>query len=128
MAAFREVKAGHKDLALTIAPDVEFRTIDIQLLEAQTPERRGRQGDQHARQAQRGTALGIEQLHISQFKRGNHAAGIRRDCADVNRNPHLAGGSLFEPRAQLVDSGHNDPMQRSPGGAKKKPRSHSQTQ
>ena len=123
---FREIQPCHHDFPVLSAADIELRAVDIQLLEPEMQDGMRRQGGQHARQAQGLAPLGIKQLHIGEFERGDHAGRVRRNGANAHGYPQYLRGLGFQLRTKLTDSRHNQPVQCPPGRQKDKPRSQQQ--
>jgi hypothetical protein len=84
-----EVEPGDADVACRVAPDVERRRVDQQLLEARLEgeqrARRDRRGD--PRQAEGDPLLGVEHLDLAQLERRHPAARTHLDCADLHDCP-----------------------------------------
>ncbi len=127
VAAARDVEAGHEDVAIGRPADLQLRPLDIQLLEAQAPQRARRQSPHHHRQLQRRVALRIEQFHVLQRERGHQALGAGADRAYPHRHAEDAAGANFHLGAQVADSRHNESVQAAPserqqrGGGEQQP-------
>ena len=110
-----EVQSGDMDAAVGRAAHAQLGPVDHQLLEAEVPQRLGRQRRDHARQAQRFAALLVHQHHVGKLERRDQAATFCGDAADANLHTEDARGLDFQVGTELSDSGHNPAMQRSPG-------------
>jgi len=109
-----EIEPGDEDAALPGAPDLQLGRIDIELLEAEIPDRTRRQRADHQRQAQGLAALRIEQHHVAQGEGGHQALAARADRADAHRHAQHPARANFQLGAQVADSRHNDSMQPAP--------------
>ena len=124
----RDIESAHMDFSVGRAPDVELGLVDIQLLKAQTQQRRGRQCPQNARQAQGFAPLRVQQRHVVQFKGRDQALRMRADAANANGHPQDLAGLYLKPRTKFSDSRHNPAMQHEPAQAKEQPDRHHQPQ
>ena len=66
----RDVETGDMQLAGSVAPHVECRAVEVELLEAEAPERSGRHARHDPFQSQGFTLSGVVQDHVMQFQRG----------------------------------------------------------
>ena len=116
--------------ALGIAPQLQPRVLDQQLLEAQLkPQQRGhRQRRRHLRQAQGLVATRIAQHHIVQHKGRHPARAVYGDLADLHRMPERAAGLGLDARTPIVQTGQNQPVQGEPGGQRAGPGQQQQPQ
>ena len=103
-----EVEAGDEHPAIGGAPDVQPRLVDVQLLEAQVPQRARRQRADHQRQPQRLAPLWIQQDHVLEGEGGDQAFAAGGDVADAHRYPQDLAGAQFHRGAQVADSRHNE--------------------
>ena len=111
-----DIQPGHMPAALGVAPHLQARVLDQQLLEAQAQRQQGRhrQRRRHLRQAQCLAPTRIAQHHVLQHQ-GRHPAGaLGGDAADLHRMPECAAGLCFQLRAPFVQPGQNQPMQAQP--------------
>ena len=111
-----EFEPGDEDAATRIASNFELRAVDQQLLEVQLEreQRARRDRREHARQAQRGRAGGVEQNDITQLETRHPATRPNRDRADANRHPERLARTLLYRSAPLFDVGQNAPMECQP--------------
>ena len=121
-------KAADPNHAVGLALHVKHRAVNIELLQAARQKRARRHGGNHARELQRRVALGVKHLHAAQFDRGNQPVGLRADAANAHHRAQGARGLFFEPRAQSVDSRHNDKVQGHPHQRQQQPASRHQPQ
>ncbi len=124
----RKRQPGDENAPVGGAADIEFGALDVQLLEAQAPQRARRQGQDHARQAQRGAALRIEQGHVAELDRRDQPLAARRDRADAHRYPQRARGQGFQRSAKLPDTRHNPAVKRAPAEGQHQCQRQQQTQ
>ena len=87
-----EVEPGDADAAALVAPHVEARAVDQELLEArlEREQRARRERREDARQAQRDALLGVEDADVAQLDRRHPAARVRLDRADAHGRPERA--------------------------------------
>ena len=109
-----KVEPGNEDASVRGAPHVQFRAVDVQLVESQVPQGTRRKRRLHTRQAQRGAPLRIEQNHVAQLEGWNQAFAAGGDAADAHRYPQDPAGLDFQRGAKLTDSRHNPAVKRSP--------------
>ena len=112
-----DVDPGNEDAPVRITPQLELRTVDQQLLEAQLEreQRARRDRCEHPRQAERGALLGVEHGHVAQLQRRHPATRSHLDVADSHRNPERPAGPLGDRLTPLLDVGQNRPVQGQPG-------------
>ena len=133
------VQASHLDAAIGRAAHIQHRTVDEQLLEAQAPDRGGRQAGLHQGQAKRLPAGRVEQAHVDEADGGRQAPHRQRqpgrrwtmvgaDVAHLDRYPQLRCGPAFQVRAPVADSRHNPAVKRPPGEYEQRPDSDNQPQ
>ena len=123
-----ERHARHEDAPARIAPHIQLRAFQIQLLEAELEQRSRRNGRDHARQAQRLAALGVEQGDILQLDGGNQPVRAGGQRADAHGNPQSPHGPGFQRRTEISDSRHNPAMKHAPSGCQQQPEGQQQPQ
>ena len=111
-------QARHVPAALRVAPHLQARVLDQELIEAQAQaqQRARRQRRRHQRQPQRFAPLGIAQHHVTQRKSRHPAAAAHADAANLHRMPQRPAGLRLDPRTPSVQTGQNQPMQAEPSG------------
>ena len=131
-----EIEPGDEDVVFGRAAHIERGRVDHQLLEAQAPQRAHRQGGVDLRQVQSLAASGVKKPHIAQLESGHEggqprapglasaALGFGADFTDLDGNPHRLGRPSFHGGAPVVDSRHNDQMNRAQGEREKAPDGH----
>ena len=123
-----QLQPGQQNAPLWRAPDVQLGPFDIQLLEAEIPERARRHRQHHARQAQGLAPFGVKQRHIPQLDGGNQPFGTRLDGAQPHGNPQGLAGLRFQLRTVIADSRHNPAVKRPPGRRQQQAHGQQQTQ
>ena len=118
---FGNLQPADENFPVSLAPDIEFGAIDHQLLEAQPPERRGRQRAQHMRQAHRHAPLFVEQADIVQLERRNQSQRAGRDAADANRHPQRLTRLDLHARTKIADTRHNPAVKQPPAQPEQQP-------
>ena len=120
-ASAGKIQTGNRDLSVLRAPDVQMGQVNVELLKLEGQGRLWRQCGQHTRQAKGLASHGVEQFHVAQLERGNHATRLRADGTDRDRHAEHPRGLRFKLRAKIANSRHNQPMQRTPSRCKQKP-------
>jgi hypothetical protein len=112
-----EVEAGDEHPPVGVAPRLELRPLDEQLLEAQLQgeQRARRQRGDDPRQLEGGPLLAVLQHDVAQLQRRRPAAGLYVDVANKHRNAQRLAGPLGDLRTPLVDVRQNPPVQCQPG-------------
>ncbi|MCY1366371.1 hypothetical protein D9M69_532640 [compost metagenome] len=94
-------------LAERIAPHVDLRPLDVELLEIEAPQRARRHAGHHPHEAQGFPLLGVVQHHVAQFEDGKEAIGTRGDRPDAHGYPDGLAGLCLESATVIADSRHN---------------------
>ena len=107
-----EVEPGDTDVPGRVAPDVERRRVDQQLLEARLEgeQRARRERGEDARQAEGDPLLGVENLHLAQFQRRYPAARTDLDRAYLHDCPEQAARARLDRPTPLLDVRQNQPV------------------
>jgi hypothetical protein len=103
----RHVQSSHMEFSLSIAAHIELRTLDVELLEIQAPERARRHAGHHAHEAKGLALAGILQHHVAQFEGGEKPLGAGGDRADAHRHADGLASLCLQCAAKITDSRHN---------------------
>ena len=123
-----QIDAAQQPAPIGAAAQLQHRAFDHDLIKAQPPQRGQRQRGAHAGQAQRFGAGGVAQHHVAQLQAGHRAAGVGRQGPDLDLHPQRLAGHALQRRTPLVNSWHNELMQRHPTEPQQQPRRHQQPQ
>ena len=110
----RQRQTRNPEHAVRAAANVQAHTVYVQLLHPTGQQGTGRNARCDRNQRQRRMPLGVKHLHIAQFHRRNQSIGLRGNAANAHHGAHSARGLRLQPGAQIVDSRHNDKVQRQP--------------
>ena len=118
----------HVKLPGFVAPHVELRRLDVELIEPPAQKRARRHGHHHLRQAQCLTAHGVKQLDVGQLQRGYQTLALRGQTADSHGYPQGLLGLGLYLLTEFSDTRHNEAVQQAPGDSDQQPERKQQPQ
>jgi hypothetical protein len=101
------VQTSHMEFSLSVAAHLELRTLDVELLEVEPPQRARRHAGHHAHEAQRLALACVLQHDVAQFEGRKKPFGAGGDRADANRHADGLASLCFQCAAKITDSRHN---------------------